>query len=182
MPNFQNRSEQNKPEPKASRPYMPDYGLLDAQSGRGLLPWSWASERLLKARNYWLATMCPDGQPHMMPVWGVWLDETFYFSTGRRSRKARNLAANPRCIVCPERADEAVILEGVAEEVTDFSLLKQVADALSQKYQWVIEPTQDGVRDEHGNGGPVFAVHPRVVFGFSEDLTSSATRWLFDDD
>jgi hypothetical protein len=94
--------------PKASRPFMPDYGVLDAQSGQGLLLWSWATKRLASARNYWIATARPDGYPHMTPVWGVWLDETFYFSTGRRSRKARNLAADPRCVVCPERADEPV--------------------------------------------------------------------------
>jgi PPOX class probable F420-dependent enzyme len=167
--------------PKADRPTMPDYGVLDAQSGQGLLPWSWAAERLASARNYWIATMRPDGHPHMTPVWGVWLDETFYFSTGRRSRKARNLAANPSCVVCPERADEPVILEGTAERVTDPELLSRVAAAISAKYQWNMVPTQDGVRDEYGNQGPVFAVHPRTAFGFSEDLTGSATRWSFDD-
>ncbi len=181
MSNLQNWSEQNKPEPRASRPYLPDYGLLDAQSGQGLLPWSWATEQLLNAHNYWIATTRPDGQPHLMPVWGVWLDEIFYFSTGRRSRKALNLAADPRCVVCPERADEAVILEGVAEKVVDPLLLRQVADALSEKYQWSMEPTQEGVRDAHGNEGPVFAVHPRVAFAWGE-FPKSATRWIFDDD
>ena len=166
--------------PKASRPYMPDYDVLDAQSGSGLLPWSWATERLAAALNYWIATARPDGQPHMTPVWGVWLDDTFYFSTGHRSRKACNLAADPRCVVCPERADQPVILEGVAEQITAPELLRQVADAISAKYQWRMEPTQAGVRDEYGNEGPVFAGHPRTAFGFSEDLTGSATRWLFD--
>jgi PPOX class probable F420-dependent enzyme len=176
----ENKVPGQHPAPKASRPYMPDYGLLDAQSGHGLLPWSWATERLGSAQNYWIATTRPDGHPHMVPVWGIWLDDTFYFSTGRRSRKARNLAANPRCVVCPERSDEPVILEGVAEQITDSELLRQVADAISTKYQWNMEPTQAGVRDEYGNEGPVFAVHPRTAFGFSQDLTGSATRWLFD--
>jgi hypothetical protein len=56
--------------PKASRPYMPGYGILDAKSGSGLLPWSVAVERLTEARNYWIATTRPDGRPHAMPVWG----------------------------------------------------------------------------------------------------------------
>ncbi len=166
-------------EPRASRPYMPGYGILDANAGRGLLPWSWASERLAKARNFWIATTRPDGRPHVMPVWGVWLDDTFYFSTGPQSRKAQNLATNPQCTVGAEPADEPVIVEGVAQRVADPLLLKRVADVYSQKYQWKIKPTEDGVRDEHGNSGPVFAVHPRVVFGF-EDLIGSATRWTFD--
>jgi len=48
-------------------------------------------------------------------VWGLWLDGAFYFSTAARSQKARNLSANPACVVTTESADEAVIVEGVAE-------------------------------------------------------------------
>ena len=73
-------------EPKASRPDMAEYGLLDEHSGTGLLPWSWAAERLAQSRNYYVATARPDGRPHAMPVWGIWLDDVFYFSTATGSR------------------------------------------------------------------------------------------------
>ncbi len=73
--------------PKSSRPYMPGYGILNASEGRGLLAWDWAVERLTKARNYWVATTCPDGRPHCVPVWGVWLDDAFYFSSGAYNPK-----------------------------------------------------------------------------------------------
>src|SRR5213078_895996 len=75
-------------QPRASRPHMHGYGILDADSGKGLLPWTWATERLAKARNYWVSTSRPDGNPHLMPVWGIWLDDAFCFSTGTKSRKA----------------------------------------------------------------------------------------------
>jgi nitroimidazol reductase NimA-like FMN-containing flavoprotein (pyridoxamine 5'-phosphate oxidase superfamily) len=152
---------------------MPGYELLDAESGRGLLPWSWAVERLSRARNYWIATADADRGPHAMPVWGIWLDGAFYFSTGGRSRKARNLAADSRCVVCPERADEAVVLEGEAQEVADPSRLRRFIDVYKAKYDWEVEPSQ----------GPIYAVRPRVVFGFIEhadDFPGSATRWTFD--
>ena len=97
----------------------PEYGILGPKQGKGLLPWNWATGRLAQSRGYWLATTRPDGRPHMAVVWGVWLHGRFYFFTGTDSRKARNLAANPRCVVCPEDTDEAVIVEGVAEEVRD---------------------------------------------------------------
>ncbi len=42
--------------PIASRPFMPGYGIVDANSGGGLLPWEWAVEHLTKSRNYWIAT------------------------------------------------------------------------------------------------------------------------------
>src|SRR5262249_40076116 len=106
-------------EPLASRPSMPDYGIADAESGEGLLPWRWATEKLTKTQNYFLCTTRSDGRPHVMPIWGVWMDDAFYFSTGKTSVKARNLAENPRCVLCPGDADEAVIVEGVATYVTN---------------------------------------------------------------
>jgi nitroimidazol reductase NimA-like FMN-containing flavoprotein (pyridoxamine 5'-phosphate oxidase superfamily) len=162
-------------EPKASRPQMPGYGLLDAESGKGLLPWSWAVERLSKAHNYFIATTRPDGRPHVMPVWGVWLDQAFYFSTGKQSRKAHNLADNPHCVICPENAEESVILEGLAVEVSDASLYKEFAEAYGAKYQW----------DMEGFAEPLYAVRPKVVFALIEtgdQFTSTATRWTFFDD
>lgn len=151
---------------------MPGYGILDENSGRGLLPWSWAEERLSQARNYWVSTIRPDGRPHNMPVWGVWLNNSFYFSTGQRSRKALNLAANPHCIIHPESADEAVIVEGIAAELTNPAELAPVAAAYRLKYQWDMEQPES----------PIFAVRPQVVFGFIEaadEFSGSATRWHF---
>ncbi len=47
---------------------MPGYGILDEKSGKGLLPWSWAVERLENAKRYWLATTRPDMEPYNDPV------------------------------------------------------------------------------------------------------------------
>jgi len=154
---------------------MPDYGVSDAGEGEGLLPWEWAAERLSISHNYLVATTRPDGRPHVMPVWGLWLDDAFYFSTGRQSRKARNLGANPYCVVTTDQADEAVILEGVAEEVADRASLEPFYEAYKEKYDWDL--VQMGFDNE-----PVYAVRPRVVFGVRErDFTGSATRWTFVD-
>ncbi|HEX6597605.1 MAG TPA: pyridoxamine 5'-phosphate oxidase family protein, partial [Acidimicrobiales bacterium] len=86
-------------EPRAERPYMPDYGV-DTPEWRPL-PWSWAAERLVAARNIWVVTASAEGRPHALPVWGVWDegDHRFGFSCGPRSRKARNLAANPQAAI-----------------------------------------------------------------------------------
>lgn len=52
-----------------------------------LLPWSWATERLVAARNYWIATTRANGRPHCRPVWGVWFEGVgLYFSTGSLAR------------------------------------------------------------------------------------------------
>ena len=162
-------------EPRSSRPVMPGYGIAEAGKGKGLLPWKWARERLTKSHNYWIVTTRPDGRPHVMVVWGLWLDEKFYFSTGGPSRKARNLAANPHCVISTEKAAEAVIVEGVAELLAvadDPAFLKKFIRLYKKKYDWKID----------GNEGNFYAVHPRTAFGlFEKDFTGAATRWQFPD-
>jgi general stress protein 26 len=155
--------------PKAGRPYIPGYGLPPAS--KGLIPWKWAQQRLTRSHNYWIATTKPDGAPHAMPVWGIWAGSVFYFSTGRESRKAKNLRANPRCTVCTEKSHEAVILEGTAEEVKDPALLKKLGGPYHKKYKpWKLDPRM----------GPIYAVHPRRIFGLNEKSgLKTATRWLF---
>lgn len=160
-------------QPVATRPSMPGYGILPPDAGGGLLPWAWAVERLEGGHNYWVATSGPDGSPHLAAVWGVWLDGAFWFSTGGRSRKARNLAADPRCVVSPEDASESVVLEGTAERVTDPEQVSGVLVVYTGKYG-------SGYPDPDGN--PLFAVRPRLVVGLMEQdpgLSASATRWTF---
>ena len=152
---------------------MPGYGISAVDAG-GVLPWSWAVERLERAHNYWVATAGATGTPQLTAVWGVWLDGTFVFSCATNSRKARNLAENPRCVVSSERADEAVIVEGVAREVKDQSLLERFKAAYDPKYDWKIEIDRGGI----------YQVQPRVAFAFIEDpgqFQSTATRWTFSD-
>src|SRR5947209_16973405 len=96
------------------------------------LPWRWATERLTKARNYWIATTRPDGKPHSRPVWGVWLENAFYFSTG--SLAAPNLASRPAITVHLESGSQVVIIEGVAEPISDIVLVEQVVSLYNQKY------------------------------------------------
>lgn len=154
---------------------MPGYGILAADDGAGLLPWDWAVERLSGSHNYWMVTTRPDGRPHMMPLWGLWLDGAFYFSTGRQSRKGRNLAANSHCVVATEHTDEAVIVEGVAGEITDRASLRLFYDAYKAKYDWDLD--QEPFVNE-----PIYVVRPHVVFAVREkDFTGSATRWKFAD-
>jgi nitroimidazol reductase NimA-like FMN-containing flavoprotein (pyridoxamine 5'-phosphate oxidase superfamily) len=153
------------PGPKASRPYMGGYDVPEAS--RGMVPWEWARERLGRSHNYWLATARRDGAPHAMPVWGVWVGGAWYCSTGAGTRKARNLAENPRCVVCNEDAAEAVILEGVARRLPDAGVPRQVRADYQAKYGWDLT-------------GPVFEVRPRVVFAMPEqDFPAGVTRWDF---
>ena len=70
-----------------------------------------------------------------MPIWGVWVKGRFYFSTGKKSVKARNLAKNPNCVLCPGGADEAVMLEGRVSKIRDKKTLKEFARRVRQEIQ-----------------------------------------------
>jgi hypothetical protein len=165
--------------PKASRLYAPGYGF--PKSRKGLLPWSWAEGRLKKSHNYWITTVKTDGSPqsfpHTMVVWGLWQDGCFLFSSGSKSRKARNLARNPRCVVCTEDAHEAVIVEGTAE-IADVAARRKLLPAYERKYKWDMSSMKDDILSMKE---PVYTVRPRIVFGLWEKkFMGSATRWKFE--
>jgi len=105
-----------------------------------------------------------------MPVWAVWIDEGLCFSTGVTSVKARNLAANSRCVVTTENADHAVILEGVARAIEQPEFVR-AGELYAVKYPpYKLDP----------NLGPIFVVEPRIVFGMIEnEMVDTATRWVF---
>jgi general stress protein 26 len=154
---------------------MPGYGIAGPDQGSGLLPWSWAAERLTSARNYWVASVWPDGRPHSMPVWGMWDDSTLWFTTGAVSRKAINLAADPRCVITTEDAGDPVIIEGTARIVTDMASIRRVLDLMNSKYSSDIELS---FLDPAVNA--TIAVRPLKVIGMRHgDFTGSPTRWLF---
>ena len=162
-------------EPKASRPYMPGYGIVGPREGSGLLPWSWAVERLTGSRNYWVVTRWPDGRPHAMPVWGVWDQDAFWFSSSLGSRKARNLAADPRCTVTTENTQEPVVLEGTADIVTDPAALSRMLALENTKYK-----TSYGIEMLDPAKNATIRVIPRWAFGLNAaDFTGSPTSWLF---
>ncbi|HZS72271.1 MAG TPA: pyridoxamine 5'-phosphate oxidase family protein [Candidatus Acidoferrum sp.] len=161
--------------PKASRPHMPGYGLLETK--KGLLPWKWAEERLRKSHNFWIATVRRDGRPHMMVIWGLWLGGAIYFSTGSESRKAKNLAGNAQCVMGTEKAHEAVVVEGTAERVTNEALLKKILRLYERKYRFDMRGFE---KDILALKEPIFALRPRVAFGLDEKrYQASATRWEF---
>jgi nitroimidazol reductase NimA-like FMN-containing flavoprotein (pyridoxamine 5'-phosphate oxidase superfamily) len=158
-----------KSQPKADRPFAPGYGIVGAEGGKGLLRWAWVARKMNGCRTFWLTTIhAGELRPHVMPVWGVWLDDAFFFSTGRKSRKGQNLAANPACTVSNDDGQEAVIVEGRATEVKDAAALERIAIAYKRKYKM----------DPRSMGEPIFRVHPSLVFGLVEkSFTQSATRW-----
>jgi len=147
------------------RANFPGYGI--SEDAEGLLPWSWAEERLTASRNYWLATSSPGGGPHAMPVWGLWQRGGFVFSSDASSRKGRNLAADPRVVVHLESGDDVVVVEGSAETIDP---TPELLAAYATKYQ----PVDAAI-------GRWYFMRPRRAYAFRErDFPQSATRFDFE--
>ena len=144
-----------------------------------LTPWSEAEAVLVERKTYWLATTRPDGRPHVMPVWGVWTEGAFYFSTGPTSRKAKNIARNPQCTVSLSGAGLDLVVEGAASLVRDEETVTRVAALYGPKYDWPVTVRDRGIFGENGDGGPLYVMTPAVAFAFGLVDGFSATRWRF---
>jgi hypothetical protein len=165
-------------EPKRSRPTMPDgYGVPTDEAG--LLPWSWAVGQLEGARNYWFSTTRPDGRPHAMPAWAVWLDGVLYFEGSPETRRARNVAQNPSITVHLESGDQVVILEGEAHAVgkPERALAERLAADFTAKY--AASHDYRPAPDQWDEGG-LWALRPQVAFAWKE-FPRGVTRWHFPD-
>jgi hypothetical protein len=169
-------TQQTPLEPDRDRPEMPDgYGVPDTDEG--LLPWSWAVEKLEAARNFWFATTRPDGRPHAMPAWGVWLDGGLYFEGSPLTRRARNIARNPHVSVHLESGDEVVIIEGEAQaaHLPPRAVAERLSVIFGEKYgashDYHPEPTQ-------WDQGGLWFLRPQVAFGWKE-FPVTVTRWRF---
>ena len=139
----------------------------------GPLGWDHVEERLEGSRSYWIVTARPDGRPHAAPVWGVWVEGSLYFGTGRGSVKGRNLARRPDLVVHLESGDDVVILEGVVEEVRDRASFDAIDTAYRAKYGMGV--------DQAGDDGAVwYVVRPKTAHAWLEnDFLETATRWRF---
>jgi nitroimidazol reductase NimA-like FMN-containing flavoprotein (pyridoxamine 5'-phosphate oxidase superfamily) len=163
--------------------------------------WAVARERLANpapGQTSWLATVRPDGGPHLMPIKAFWIDGALHFVVGEGTRKGRNLAADERCVIATSNTTLPsldVVAEGRAEPLTDEAAVHRVAKVLSD-HGWPLEAR--GTRVDGPNaptaGPPPYSIYrmvPSTVFGlpgmFGMDKFDQAdlpkpTRWDFDSD
>jgi hypothetical protein len=171
MPNqsANDRTQNQGKEPKRSRPQLPDgYGVPPGEEG--MLRWSHVQARMAEARNYWITTTRPDGRPHAVPIWGIWVDDRFYGSGAPETRWARNIKQNPNALVHLEDGTQVVRVEGAVTVLTSENapadLLQRLDDAYDAKY---------GMRP----GTPLWELQPRAVLAWTE-YPATVTRWTFE--
>jgi nitroimidazol reductase NimA-like FMN-containing flavoprotein (pyridoxamine 5'-phosphate oxidase superfamily) len=147
------------------------------------LAWSEAFDAIADTETYLVATVRPDGAPHVVPVLGVWVGQVLYFNSGSAAQKARNLHQNPQISVTAPGTSYDFVIDGSATPVTEPEVLERVAAAFPRKYPWWHPQVRDGAfvaAEEDDTPRIVFAVAPRSVFGFGKAHGFSATRWSFD--
>jgi hypothetical protein len=148
-------------------------------------------------RTCWLATTHPDGRPHLMPVIGFWIDGAMHVVAGEGTQKARNIAADGRCVIATSSTTLPsldIVVEGHADPITDAADVRDVAAFLGEN-NWPLEAKGDKVFGPHGpTAGPppytIFRIVPSKVFGlpgmtgmdqFDPADLPKPTRWDFGD-
>ena len=134
----------------------------------------------------WLATVRPDGRPHVMPLGVLRVDGAFYFNSGAAARKAKNLAHNPHCVITVATHDFDLILEGNAVKVTDPAKVARVAEAFRTD-GWPASVDESGTSltadFSAPSAGPppwdVYEFTPETVFALGTAEPYGATRWQF---
>ena len=147
---------------------------LPVQYGRPKAPLDWETvrTRLVAARHYWVATVRPDGRPHVVPVDGIWLDESCFFGGSAAKVKHRNLKANPRAALHLEDAGSAVIVEGTCQEIfPDAELAARLARASKVKYGYASDPAS------YSSAG-LWCLRPARVLSWLQ-FPRDATRFVF---
>jgi general stress protein 26 len=133
-------------------------------------------------RSYWLATVRPDGRPHVAGIGALWVDGTFYFTSGPGTRKSRNLAENPNCVISASLKDFDVVVEGTAAKVTDAATLEKLAEHYAAQ-GWPARAEDGALTAAYSapSAGPppwdLYVVTPTTAFVVATSEPGGATRW-----
>jgi hypothetical protein len=159
------------------------------------IPWSRALKALEADRakpvgepgtptTYWLATVRPDERPHIAGVGALWVDDSFYFTSGAGTRKSRNLAENPNCVISVALNGLDLVVEGTARLVTDEPTLRRLAQLYAAQ-GWPASVSNGALTAEYSapSAGPppwnLYVMTPSTAFGTASVEPYGATRWRF---
>jgi Pyridoxamine 5'-phosphate oxidase len=160
------------------------------------IPWSRVRERLDEGvtqapgtggpdrHTHWLATTNPDGTPHVMPVGVMRVDGSLYFTSGPGTRKAKNLAQNPHCVITVATHPFDLVMEGQAVKVTDEAKLQRIAEVFaSQGWQPTVRDGAFYAEFSAPSAGPppweLYEMTPTTVFALGAAEPYGATRFRF---
>lgn len=124
----------------------------------------------------------PVGNPHVRPLGVISIGNTWYFSSGPGTRKSRNIARDPRCVVSVATDPFDLVVEGRAERVVDAAELERVAAAFAAQ-GWPASVAGEALTAAYSapSAGPppwnVYRVVPSRVFALGTAEPYGATRF-----
>jgi nitroimidazol reductase NimA-like FMN-containing flavoprotein (pyridoxamine 5'-phosphate oxidase superfamily) len=94
---------------------------------------------LLEQRTIRLATATPQGQPHVVPLWFVWVDHTVFMNSTLGNVTVQNIQRNPAAAGSIDDGDtyahlRGVLVRGRVERADDDPRLDTVMHRWSEKY------------------------------------------------
>ena len=154
------------------------------------VPWSRALAALETGdqkgnETSFLTTTRPDGRPHVAGVGAVWDSGKVYFVSGPGTRKSKNVAENPACVMAMSLSGIDLVIEGEAERVTDDETLQRLAKRYAEG-GWPASVEDKAFTYEYSapSAGPppwyLYAIRPKTVYGVLASAPGGATRWRFD--
>jgi hypothetical protein len=136
--------------------------------------------------RFWLATTNRDGSPHLTGVGPLWVSGLFYVTTGDATRKARNLARDPRCTLGVSTDEFDLAVEGSATPVDDPDVVAEMAGRWAAGgWPCSVDATGVALTAEYSapSAGPppwrVYRLSPRQATVVLSAAPGGATRWRF---
>lgn len=134
----------------------------------------------------WLTTINADGSPHVTGIGMLWVDGAFWFETGEKTRKARNLARDTRCALALATEEFDLVIEGAAHPVTDPPIVAAMAARwAAEGWPARVDDTGRAITAEFSapSAGPppwfVYRLTPRAATAVGTVEPGGATRWQF---
>ena len=149
------------------------------------LDWPDVKRRLTSNGWFWLASVRPDGAPHMMPLFAAWSEPVLFIASKDSARKSRNLDADGRCVLSTEADGAHLVVEGRASRVRDRATLERASAAFQQTYGWPTSVAGDQLDADYGaptSGGPpyrVYQIAPTKIVALPIDGSFLPTRLRF---
>jgi len=133
----------------------------------------------------WLATINADGSPHVTGIGALWADDAFWFETGEQTRKARNVARDPRCTLSLATREFDLVVEGDAHQIRDPEIVARMAALWAEEWPCRVDETGTALTADFSapSAGPppwhVYRITPRAATAIAIVEPGGATRWRF---
>ena len=159
-----------------------EWAGIEARLGRGIsqVPDTGGPNR----HTCWLTTINSDGSPHVTGIGALWAEGAFWFETGARTRKGRNIARDPRCVLSLATHDFDLVVEGTAALITDPpTVAARAANWADEGWPARVDDTGTALTADFSapSAGPppwhVYRITAQTITALATVAPGGATRW-----